>query len=142
MSCSSSSSFLFSSDDDTPDGVCLKNAKRQATSQKWQKAKANNKYKKNCININDYGKILSISTNQIDKMMEDLQECFGVKSVNTVQTVSIFQDLVSIPIIPIVKEMVTVTIEEPPKPKIKVSLAMLQGFKNSSTFQEPSDVLF
>jgi len=49
-----------------------------------QKAKANNKYKKNTIKINNYGKTLSISTNQIGQMISNLKECFGVVPMVTV----------------------------------------------------------
>jgi len=46
---------------------------------KWQTAKAKNKYLRT-IKINDYGKTLSISTYQIEQIINNLKKCCSIKS--------------------------------------------------------------
>ena len=52
-------------------------------------AKAKNKYSRNTLNINDYGKTLSINTKQIDTMINKIKVCFTIH--NKIRCINLYQ---------------------------------------------------
>ena len=51
----------------------------QKALREYQKAKSKNKYIRNSININDYGRTLSIDQTLIDKIISNLKECLTIQ---------------------------------------------------------------